>query len=172
VKSTDGGVTWNAADAGLSYVDVHTVAIDPVTPSRIYAGMAGAGASVPVFKSVDGGANWSSFAQFDLSDPAWYGYVSSLGIDSQSPNSIYAAAQTDDGYHAVFNTEDGGANWTRSGPAPFGALFATVMTLDAAGANTIYLGEYDPWGDGEAILYKGVDGGSTWPFSYQWISAR
>jgi photosystem II stability/assembly factor-like uncharacterized protein len=167
VKSTDGGGTWNPADAGLSYVDVHTVAIDPVTPSTIYAGMAGAGSSIPVFKSADGGASWSNLTQFELSDPALYGWISSLLVDSRSPNSIYAAAQTDDGYHA--KTKDGGANWTRSGPAPFGALFATVMTLDAADANTIYLGDYDPWGDGEAILYKSVDGGSTWPFSYQWI---
>jgi photosystem II stability/assembly factor-like uncharacterized protein len=170
-KSTDGGATWNAADAGLSYIDVRALTVDPVNSSRIYAGMGGASSSTALFKSADGGASWTSFTQFDLSDvhPLWYGWISSLVIDSRSPNSVYAAAQTYDGYHAVFKTKDGGTNWTRSGPSPFTFLFATAMALDTADANTIYVAGYDLAGDGEAILYKSVDGGSTWPFSYQWI---
>src|SRR4029077_581289 len=113
-------VTWNAAEAGLSYVDVQTVTIDPVTPSRIYAGMGGAGSSIPLFKSADGGASWTNLAQLDLDGSRWYGWISSLLLRTASPTSSYAAAQTDAGYHAVFKTKDGGANWTRSGPAPFG----------------------------------------------------
>ena len=46
------------------------------------------------------------------------------------------------------------------------------MALDAADSNTIYLGDYDPVGDGEAILDKSVDGGSTWTQSYGWTSAQ
>jgi photosystem II stability/assembly factor-like uncharacterized protein len=42
------------------------------------------------------------------------------------------------------------------------------MTLDPADANTAYLGYYDALGDGDAILYKSVDGGSTWPNGVQW----
>ena len=121
-KSTDGGVTWNAADAGLTYVDVRAVAIDPVIPSKIYAGMGGATSSIPLFKSADGGASWTSLAQFDLSGPAaWYGWISSLLVAPASPNLIYAAATTDNGYDAVFKTKDGGANWIRSGPLLSGA---------------------------------------------------
>ena len=167
-KSMDGGVTWNAADAGLNYIDVQTVAIDPAIPFNIYAGMGGTGSSIPLFKSADGGASWTSLAQFQLGGSDWYGWISFLLLGSASPNSIYTAANSADGYHAVFKSKDGGANWIRSGPAPFGALNATAMTLDAADSNTIYLGYYDPYGDGEAILYKSVDGGSTWPESYEW----
>jgi photosystem II stability/assembly factor-like uncharacterized protein len=167
-KSTDGGVTWSAADAGLAYVDARTVTIDPVIPSRVYAGLGGAGSGIPLFKSADGGANWSRFTQFQFIS-AWYGWISSILVGAASPDLIYAAAQSDDGYHAVFKTKDGGANWIQSAPAPFGALFATVMALDKVDSNTIYLGDYDPYGEGEAIFYKSVDGGSAWTSAYQWI---
>jgi photosystem II stability/assembly factor-like uncharacterized protein len=165
-KSTDGGGTWNAGDAGLSYVDVGAVAIDPAIPSRIYAGMGGATSSIPLFTSADGGASWTSFAQVDLSGPAAsYGWINYLLVAPASPNLIFAAASTDNGYYAVFKTKDGGANW--SAPArTFAAGTTTVMALDAANSNTIYLGQ-DNWVGG-ATLYKSVDGGSTWTLSYYW----
>src|SRR5207247_1150320 len=129
-------------DAGLSYVDVRAVAIDPAIPSKIYAGMGGASSSIPLFTSADGGANWTSFAQFDLSGPAAsYGWISYLLVASASPNLIYAAATTDNGYYALFKTKDGGANWIRSGFATLGGQSTTVMALDPANSNTIYLGQ-------------------------------
>jgi len=164
-KSTDGGVTWNAADAGLSYVDVQAVAIDPMIPSKIYAGMGGAGSSIPLFKSADSGASWTSLAQLDLDGSTWYGWISSLLVSSASPNVIYAAVNCGNCYGALFKTKDGGANWIRTG---LRAEMSTVMALDAADSNTIYIGDYDPFGEGEADLDKSVDGGSTWTHPYGW----
>ncbi len=167
-KSTDGGASWNAADARLSFIDVQTVAIDPVFPSDIYAGMGGAASGIPLFQSADGGASWKSLAQFQLSGSTWYGSITCLLVGSPSRNAIYAAASSADGYHRVFKTKDGGANWLQSGPDPFESQIATVMVLDAAGSNTIYLGDYVSLADGAAILYKSFDDGSTWPNSVQW----
>ena len=145
---------------------MRAVAIDPVIPSTIYAGMSGSSSAIPLFRSADGGATWNSFAQFDLSGSNWYGWISLLLLDPANPKSIYAAANDDDGYHAVFKTEDGGANWTSQSPEPFAAQNTTVMAFDTADSNTIYLGEYEGTGDGDAILFKSVDGGSTWTQSY------
>jgi photosystem II stability/assembly factor-like uncharacterized protein len=116
-KSTDGGVTWNAADAGLTYADVRAVAIDPVVPSNIYAGMGGAAYSIPLFKSADSGASSTNIAQFPADGYA-YGWISSLLVGSASPNVIYAAENAGDWYGGVFKTTDGGANWiiTAFGP--------------------------------------------------------
>jgi photosystem II stability/assembly factor-like uncharacterized protein len=161
-KSADGGVTWNAADAGLSYVDVRAVAIDPAIPSKIYAGMGGAGSSIALFESADGGGTWSSLAQFELSDPGWYGWIGSLVVDSRNSSLIYAAANAGGSYGAVFKTKDGGANWIRTG---LRAWTSTVMAMDPADSNTIYLGDYDGI-EGDAWLDKSVDGGSTWTRSY------
>ena len=56
-KSTDGGGTWSAANTGLSSSpDVNALAIDPTTPSTLYAGTNGGG----VFKSTDAGGTWSA----------------------------------------------------------------------------------------------------------------
>jgi hypothetical protein len=103
-KSTDGGATWNAADAGLSYVDVRAVAVDPVNPSRIYAGLSGAASAIPLFRSADGGANWTSFAQFELSYPTGSCWISSLLVDPANANVIYTAANGASNYSAVFKT--------------------------------------------------------------------
>ena len=161
-KSTDGGATWNAADTGLAYIDVHAVAIDPVIPSNIYAGMGGL--NTPLFKSVDGGASWTNLAQFQFGPYSW---ISALLVGSANPNLIHAAVYSLYSYGIVFNTTDGGAHWV---PERIPVQTATVL-LDTAGSNTIYLGGYDPDGCDEAELYKSVDGGSTWIHSYEWDGA-
>lgn len=166
-KSTDGGGAWNAVDAGLTYNDVRAVAIDPMIPSNIYAGMGGAADSIPLFKSADSGVSWTSLAQFQLSGSAWYGRITSLLVGSASPNAIYAAAIAFNSYGAVFKTTDGGAKWIRLGLQH--SFIATVMALDAAHPNTVYLGDLDADGCGEADLYKSVDGGSTWTLPYVWF---
>jgi photosystem II stability/assembly factor-like uncharacterized protein len=53
LKSTDGGMTW--VGTGLTMSNVHALAIDPQNPSIVYAGTDGG-----VFKTFDGGANWSA----------------------------------------------------------------------------------------------------------------
>ena len=42
-KSTNGGASWTAMNAGLPGTDVRALAIDPSAPARLYAGTAGAG---------------------------------------------------------------------------------------------------------------------------------
>jgi len=82
-KSTNGGTSWSAANAGLMCGDalcsVGHLALDPQTPTTLYAGT-GAG----VFKSTDSGASWSRGQLFDS--------VTSLALDPQTPTTLYAGA--------------------------------------------------------------------------------
>src|SRR5581483_10349210 len=110
-KSTDGGATWDPLDAGLTYTDVRALAVDPVSPSNVYAGTSGSPSAVPVFKTADAGATWTSFAQFELGGPSWYSWITSLLIDPANPKVIYAAANGEASYSAVFKTTDGGTKW-------------------------------------------------------------
>lgn len=58
-KSVDGGATWQAANSGLTKLNIHALAIDPSQPQIVYAGaVASSDLSGGLFKSTDGGATW------------------------------------------------------------------------------------------------------------------
>jgi hypothetical protein len=87
-KSTDGGATWTEVNSGLPEIylnlayqyTVSSIAIDPQTPSTIYAGT-GAG----VFRSTDGGATWGAVnAGLTALD------VTTLAIEPQDGGAVYA----------------------------------------------------------------------------------
>ena len=57
-KTTDGGRTWRRT--ALKWVHVQALALDPIDPQTIYAGMwSGRG----VYRSTDGGTTWKPFAR-------------------------------------------------------------------------------------------------------------
>jgi hypothetical protein len=103
-KSTDGGGSWSAINAGLplpseSHIGVTALAIDPTMPSTLYAGTRGVDGLAGVFKSTDSGGSWNS-----LNTGLTLG-VSALAIDPSTPGTLYAA--TYDG--GVFGIEQVGA---------------------------------------------------------------
>ena len=113
-KSTDGGASWNLANAGLpkqpsipnlymGTTGVGVLAIDPQNPETIYAGIVVyplflQGSTPGLFKSTDGGASWSAASSgltTDVVDVDGTHFVanlsvSSLAIDPQDPNTVYA----------------------------------------------------------------------------------
>jgi photosystem II stability/assembly factor-like uncharacterized protein len=56
-KSTNGGGNWSVVNTGLTSTYVTALAIDPATPTTLYAGTDGGGG---VLKSTNGGGNWSA----------------------------------------------------------------------------------------------------------------
>lgn len=53
-KSTDGGQSWTAANAGMLDLRITALAIDPLNPQTLYAGSSNG----DILKSTDGGASW------------------------------------------------------------------------------------------------------------------
>jgi photosystem II stability/assembly factor-like uncharacterized protein len=96
-KSTDGGDTWSAVNAGLTNLNLLAFAIDPQTPDTLYAGTDGGGA----FKSTDGGASWMA-ASSGLAGTS----VRALAVDPTTPTTVYAGTEA-----GVFMSEDGGGSW-------------------------------------------------------------
>ncbi len=85
-KSTDGGGNWSAVNTGLGDTWVTSLAIDPMTPTTIYAGTENG-----VFKSIDGGESWNS-----INNGSLYLYkIKSLTIDSAMPTTLYAGTDYD-----------------------------------------------------------------------------
>jgi len=80
-QSTDGGANWRAINTGLTGGEVRALAIDPQTPSTLYAGTSGRG----VFQSTDGGASWRAInTGLTTLD------VRALAIDAHTPGTLYA----------------------------------------------------------------------------------
>ena len=50
-KSSDAGKSWSSMSNGLPAIDITAIAVDPMTPSTLYAGAVEFG----VYKSMDGG---------------------------------------------------------------------------------------------------------------------
>ncbi|MDN5273936.1 hypothetical protein QTO31_18365 [Chloroflexus sp. MS-CIW-1] len=74
---------------------IYALAIDPTTPSTLYAGAYGGG----VFKSTNGGATWSAVNTGLSNKEVW-----ALAIDPINTNTIYVAT-----YGGVFKSANGGA---------------------------------------------------------------
>ena len=138
-RSTDGGTSWTAA--GLTTNRIWVFAIDPGTPSTLYAGT-----DSGVFKSTDGAASWTAAS-------AGIGTVQvfALAIDPVSPSTLYAGTRD----NGVFRTSDGAATWTA---ASNGLTQARVfaIAIDPKTPATLYAGT-----NGSGV-FKSTDGAATW----------
>jgi uncharacterized protein (TIGR03437 family) len=103
LKSTDSGSTVASLVNGLPSPppSVAALAIDPTNPSVVYAGT-GSG----VFKSTDGGSNWTA-----MSSGLEGANVLALVIDPSNPSTIYVG--TSEG--KVFKSISGGTTWQPTG---------------------------------------------------------
>lgn len=149
-KSVDSGETWTYSTVGGDYVT--SLAVDPATPSTLYAGVfhatpTGGG----VYKSVDGGLRWRFVSGSIISPAGRYYDVNSLAIDPSETSVVYAG--TSGG--GVFRSADGGATWMAAN-AGLGALSVRALAIDPQNPTTIYSAA-----DGAGI-FKSTDGAKTW----------
>jgi len=170
ISSTDAGATWIDVgprcatldlDASVcAGVDVHTLAIDPVTRGRLYAHVevvspffffapaATAGRHQQpnaLVKSTDGGATWN---EVGAGLPADY-WVVALAIDPSAPRRLYAGT---DGV-GVFKSTDAGVTWVGTGLTD-GQV--TGLAIDPVTPSTLYAGT-----DGSGV-FKSTNAGATW----------
>ncbi|HZF12739.1 MAG TPA: hypothetical protein VFE33_28455 [Thermoanaerobaculia bacterium] len=119
---------------------VYTLAIDPVTPTTLYAGTNGG-----VFKSVDGGASWT-LASRGLGNHL----VVALTLDPHQPTHLFAVTELG----LVFRSTDGAATWQTATNAPTGGI--TSLVIDSQNPATLYASSF------AARVWRSTDGGKTW----------
>jgi hypothetical protein len=118
-------------NTGLTISSVRALALDPTTPSTLYAGTGGG-----VFKSTDGGAHWSA-----VNTGLTYPYPSALALDPTTPSTLYAGAYNYAGTYngGVFKSTDGGAHWDAVNTGLTNRdVFA--LALDPTTPTTLYAG--------------------------------
>ena len=147
LKSSDGGASWTRA--GLSDTPVFALAIDPGTPSLLYA-LTSTGLS----KSANGGATWTLLLT-NGSHPSWglierpiSWMVGTLALarraDPALPPTVYAGMtyQASDWFNQyiwgdLFTSTDGGERWTgylADANDPFSSPWMVAPTIAAAPA--------------------------------------
>jgi hypothetical protein len=125
-RTQDGGTRWKLFKDGLTNHLTRTVAVDPVTPSTVYAGTQHGN----VFKSLNAGTNWFP-VNSGLSSS---NFVTTLAIDPVTPSTVYAGTT-----NGLFKSLNAGTNWSL---ATNGLTFADIATLviNPASPSTIYAG--------------------------------
>jgi photosystem II stability/assembly factor-like uncharacterized protein len=168
-KSMDAGKTWT--HMGLK--DTHhigRVIVHPTNPNTVYVAalghLWGPNKERGVYKTTDGGATWTQ--SLYINDDTG---VSDIAIDSQSPNTLYAAAyerrRTAFGYNGggpdggIYKTVDGGAHWTKltKGLPTSGDIGRCAVEVYRKNPNIVYaLVENTAQGG----IYRSEDKGFNW----------
>jgi len=131
--------TWFSS--GPEGGEINVVAVDPLTPTTVYA--AGDGG---VWKSWDGGASWSA-----CNTGRSHLTVRAFAMDSTHPQVLYAG-----GWRSGVTTSiDGGATWTTANTGLPSDRIAALAT-DPANPGTVFAGIAGPG------AYKSTDGGAHW----------
>ena len=129
-KSRDEGRTWEKISGGMSHSRVISMAIDPVYPATIYAGMKGDA----VYKSYDGGQRWTA-QQSGLDDVTFTSVVNQLVLDPIDGNHIWAATSM-----GIFESPDGGASWKKRMDGMKEVLVTVTVALDPVRPDIMYAG--------------------------------
>jgi photosystem II stability/assembly factor-like uncharacterized protein len=154
-KTSNRGGAWDYA-AGLESYLTSALVVDPTDSNIVYAGT-----DVGVYKSVDGGNNWTAM-NVGLAPLGQVTDVNVLVTDPQHPNTIYAASP---GRHGLFKSTDGAADWRaiNSGLPMNGSFPAliTALAIDSENSSILYAGTYV----GSSVVFKSENAGLTWTAS-------
>ncbi|HKP47410.1 MAG TPA: hypothetical protein VJT50_12495, partial [Pyrinomonadaceae bacterium] len=188
VGSASGGV-WKSVNGGTSFKPVFdkqpvqsigAITIDPKNPKVIWVGSGEAwtrnSVSIGdgVYKSVDGGDNWTNVGLKDSER------IAKILVDPSNTNTVYVCTPgklwSDSTDRGVYKTTDGGQTWTQILKGPNASTGCSMMSMDKSNPQTIYAGMWDfrrkGWtfrsgGDGPEApsgsgLFKSTDGGANW----------
>ncbi|HET6979493.1 MAG TPA: SBBP repeat-containing protein [Pyrinomonadaceae bacterium] len=145
-RSTDAGATWTKTPTtGLpTFLAPLAIAVDSANAAVVYVGLGFDG----VFKSTDGGNNWST-----VNVPVNGGGVFTIVIDPSNASTVYVGSS-----RGVFKSTNSGSTWTAiNNFGPSGIPFVRALAVDPTTPTTIYAGT-----NGNGGFFKSTDGGLNW----------
>lgn len=184
-KSSDGGKSWNNTLEIDEWTGVTDLVIDPRNPDVLYAASwqrhrtvaayMGGGPKTALYKSVDGGENWSK-----LENGLPKGNLGKIGlaISPIQPDVLYAAIELERRKGAVYRSEDQGISWKKmsetvsggTGPHYYQELVASphvfdkiylmnvrVLVSDNGGKDFYTMKEDDKHSDNHSLTFKQND---------------
>ncbi len=172
-KTVNAGTTWTPLFDTQSSYSIGTIALDPVNPLVVWVGSGennsqrSVGYGDGVYKSTDGGRNWSNVG-LKASN-----HIGKILIDPRNPSVVYASAMgplwSAGGDRGVYKSVDGGKTWAQvlKGDDWTGAY---DLQFDPRNPDVLFATTYQrarrQWGfiDGGpgSAIWKSSDAGATW----------
>ena len=159
-KSSNNGISFSGALSGIPSSDTNNwdtaLTLDPNDSQTLYYG------TQKVYKTTNAAGNWTSISP-DLSNGPYAGnldFGTVTSIDVSPINSNVIVAGTDDGN--VWETSDGGANWTKISDA-LPNRWVTKVLASREDVNSLYVtfSGYR-YGEDDGHVYKSTDSGENW----------
>ncbi len=122
------------------------LAIDETDPDVIYAGTESG-----IFKTVDGGANWTKTGFAET-------LVRVVKVASSDQQVIYAG--TDEG---IYKSEDGGITWIQTGVP---GTRVNTIAIDPGNPQIVFIGTARRGQGPDGSIFKSTDGGGNWELKY------
>ncbi len=173
-KSVNGGTTYRPVFDRQSAQSIGAVTIDPSNPKIVWVGTGEAwvrnSVSVGdgVYKSTDGGENWTNVGLKDSE------HIAKILVDPADGNNVLVCAMghlwDDNDERGVYKTTDGGQTWKKVLAGANGASGCGLLAMSQQEPKTIYASMWDfrrqGWtfrsGGPGSGLFKSTDGGDHW----------
>ena len=172
--STNGGESWARLWRAPKRTAVESLAIDPRTPSTLYAGTGLVGPDAlplpdsgitTVLRSIDHGRTWRRTSLRLGSDTY---EVTGIAIDARKPHTLYASTS-----YGFYKSENRGRSWVKLSlalpdtntsalfPATAVCLACPLLAIDPSRPDTVYVSAEDVSNDVSYVL-KTTTGGRSW----------
>lgn len=168
-KTTDGGQNWRQVlyrDPRSGGVDI---SVHPGNPDIIYAalweawrnswGMSSGGPGSGLFRSTDGGENWTEITERPGLPEGMLGKIG-VAVSPVDAQRVYAIVEHGEG--GVFRSDDGGESWERTNDdrrLRQRAFYYTRIYADPQERDVVYVLNTG--------FYQSTDGGETFPRTYR-----
>src|SRR5204862_5150434 len=146
-KSVNGGTTYKPVFDKQPVQSIGAITVDPKNPKTVWVGTGEAwtrnSTSVGdgVYKSTDGGDNWTNVGLRDSER------IAKILVDPSDTNSVYVCVPgklwSDSDERGVYKTADGGKSWTKVLKGSNASTGCSMMSMDKANPKTLYAGLWD-----------------------------
>jgi photosystem II stability/assembly factor-like uncharacterized protein len=164
-RSKDGGKNWERVLFRNNETGAIDLSIDPKNPDVLYAtlwqvyrtphSMESGGPGSGLFKSTDGGSNWTDITKNPGLPTGLWGR-SGVSVSGADSNRVYAIIENDNG--GVYVSDDAGATWKagdQDRKLRQRAFYYTHITADPQNKDRVYVLNVQFW--------RSDDGGKTFP---------